>query len=154
MNIPTSLVDPLWKTHYQSNTWIQTGQLLISFLFFCAPNGEATDCAFKLHSARDFPPGAKTGVCVRMMWLPQYDVFWDHYRKLSNCRERKTLPWVSSWAHGKRAICRVQENKHSAKYEHTAKKVFAVCHKGKHTANSCTRQNKNFTKCFFCLPCV
>jgi len=82
-------------------------------------------------------------------------IFWiTHYRKLSNCRERKTLPWVSSWAHGKRAICRVQKNKHSAKYEHTAKKVFAVCHKGKHTANSCTKQNKNFTKCFFCLPCV
>ena len=64
-----------------SAQYVNTNRSTLDFIpfFFCAPNGEATDRAFKLHSARDFPPGAEAGVwlgvCVRMVLVPQYGVF-------------------------------------------------------------------------------
>lgn len=49
-----------------------------------------------------------------------------HYQKQRHCRGPKSLPWVKCRAYGKELLYRGPTRKHTAKYWHTAKIVFAV----------------------------
>jgi len=59
------------------------------------------------------------------MQLPRFDY---RYRKQLVCRVPRSLPCANSRAHGKQAICRVRENKHTANIWHTANSGGCTSH--------------------------
>lgn len=52
-----------------------------------------------------------------VQYIYQYDIF--HYGKLYICRVPTSLPCAISRAHGKKQLCRVSTNKHTANSWHT-----------------------------------